>query len=206
MITLKQMQVLERAAHKKGIFTKDLMQNAGKEVAKIIEQKFTLENSHVVLFANTGNNTGDGFACIKHLFEKAPAVILLFGKEENMGEETLENYNQIKETIPIIKINTKEDLDKFQFQDVNLIFIDALLGTGITGDLKDNIKLAINFFNEKQAQKIAIDIPSGLNPTTGEIKDKMCNVELIVALHDIKEGAVKFQDKTTIVDIGLNTL
>jgi len=57
--------------------------------------------------------------------------------------------------------------------------------------------------NDSKAYKIAVDIPTGLNPDTGEIIDKAVNADLVITFHDIKNGLEKLKDKTVIVDIGI---
>ncbi|MBS3166163.1 bifunctional ADP-dependent NAD(P)H-hydrate dehydratase/NAD(P)H-hydrate epimerase, partial [Candidatus Woesearchaeota archaeon] len=74
---------------------------------------------------------------------------------------------------------------------------------GINGPLHDPISFGIDYFNSLNGAKIAVDIPSGLDPDTGEVVDKVCHSDLIVTFHDIKCGLEQFQDKTEVVDIGI---
>ena len=63
--------------------------------------------------------------------------------------------------------------------------------------------MAIDYYNNLSGIKIAVDLPSGLDPDTGEIHDKMCEVNLIVTFHDLKYGLEQYQQKTVVVDIGI---
>ena len=204
MITVKQMQVLERAAQKQGIFVENLMENAGREVARILRENYGLIDKHVVIFAGTGNNAGDGFVTARYLQEEVPVVVLLFGNRDKLKGEALDNYNRIKDSVIIVPISKQDDLSQFHFQqDHKLILIDALLGTGISGEIRELIALGISHFNSLKGDKISIDAPSGINPDTGEVLGESCNTDLIVALHDLKMGLEEFKDKTVIVDIGI---
>jgi len=204
MITVKQMQKLDRLAHKQGVFTADLMENAGREVFKAVKEKYDLVGRDVIIFAGTGNNAGDGFVAARYFSQEVPVVVLFFGDKEKLSEEAKDNYDQINDSITIVKITSKEDLENFHFQpNHELILIDALLGTGIEGRVREPVALGIDYFNSLNGEKIAVDVPSGVNPDTGEEADKVCRVNLIITLHDIKVGLVKFKDKTVIVDIGI---
>ena len=94
---------------------------------------------------------------------------------------------------------TDEDVD---FNDYDLI-IDAILGIGIKGRLNREISAIIDDINNSKAFKVSIDMPTGLDPDTGEIIDKCVNADLIVTMHDMKNGLERFEDKVVIADIGL---
>jgi len=197
------MRQLERQAQKHGLFAKDLMENAGRKVYEIVKEKYDLDNKRAVIFCGSGNNGGDGFVAARYFSEEAPVVILFFGHEENFTEETKENYEKIKGKVTIIPIENKEDLQKFHFQpDHELILIDALLGTGFQGEVREPIITAIDHFNSLEGIKVAIDIPSGVNADTGEY-EKKCEADLVITMHDLKTGMEEYRDKTTIADIGL---
>jgi ADP-dependent NAD(P)H-hydrate dehydratase / NAD(P)H-hydrate epimerase len=200
MLTIKQMKALEREAQKKGIFPIDLMENAGKEVAKVVREKY--DPKHIAIFCGNGNNGGDGFVAARYFAENSSVIVFFFGDEENLTEEAKENYDKIKDNTPIINIQSKEDLKKFHFQKLSLILIDAMLGTGFKEPIREPISLGIDLFNSTKAIKVAIDVPSGINPDTGE-HQIICNSDLIICLHDIKTGLEKLQEKCVVVDIGI---
>ena len=202
MLSVKQMRALERTAAKKGIFSIDLMENAGREIAAIIKEKYDLADKHIIIFCGAGNNGGDGFVAARH-FTENPVIILFFGEAEKLTEEAKENYDKIKESIAIVQIKSKQDLEQFKIQDsLDLVLIDAMLGTGTSGKVKEPIVSGIDYFNSLQGIKVAVDIPSGINADTAE-GGKAVAVDLVIALHDMKMGAKEFKDKTIIVDIGI---
>ena len=204
MITAAEMKALEEFAVQQGVPLERLMENAGKAVYEIIKERYDLLGNHVIIFAGQGNNGGDGFVAARHFAEEVPVVILFFGDVEMLSEEAEQNYNLIKETIPILEIRNKEDFDNIRLQkSLNYIFVDALLGTGVNGKLREPICHGIDLFNSEKAIKVAVDLPSGMNPDTGEVEDKACEVDLVVCFHDLKKGLEKFKDKTIVVDIGI---
>lgn len=204
MITVKQMRALEKDAHEHGIFNDQLMENAGKEFVKAVKEKYDLTDHHVIIFAGPGNNGGDGFVAAKHFAKDNPTVVLFFGSPEKLTEEAREKYDDIKETITIIQIGSKEDLTKFHTQEgLHLLLVDAMLGIGIQDTVRDPIALGIDHFNSLTGIKIAMDIPSGMNADTGDVMGKMSDVEYVVTLHVLKKGMESIQDKTIVVDIGI---
>ncbi len=204
MITIKQMLALERMAAKKGIFPITLMENAGKEICRVLNEKFDLSDKHLVVFAGTGNNAGDGFVAARYCLEHCPVIVLLFGEEKKLSEEAQENYDKIKESVTVIKVHNQDDLKEFHFQDdLQLVFLDAMLGTGIQGPLRQPISFGVDYFNSLEGIKVAVDVPSGTNPDSGEVADKTVDVDLIISLHDLKKGLVDMKEKTVVVDIGI---
>ena len=204
MITSLHLRDLEEKALEQGITVEELMENAGKKVFLATRKRFDLEGKHILIFCGTGNNGGDGFVAAKHFSHNHPVVVLLFGDKTKFSVQTQKKYNAIKKKVNVLQITEKKELDSFHIQsNHSLLLIDALLGIGGKGLLHNPISFAIDYFNSLPGIKVAVDVPSGLNPDTGEIKEKMCDVDLIVTFHDMKPGLQQFQEKTVVVDIGL---
>ncbi|MFW9895793.1 MAG: NAD(P)H-hydrate dehydratase, partial [Candidatus Thorarchaeota archaeon] len=72
------------------------------------------------------------------------------------------------------------------------LIVDGLLGTGISGKIREPISSVIDFINrlnmEKNIEVVSIDIPSGMNPNTGEVSYKAVKADLVIALHRTKKG------------------
>lgn len=206
MITSQQMRELEDYAESKGISTLDLMENAGRGFVEAVKMKYEdmLEGRSVVIFAGMGNNAGDGFVAARYFAEEFPVIVLLFGALDKMKEEAKKNYEKLDYPITLIPINTIDDLHQFQFQkSVKLLLVDALLGMGLKGEIREPISLGIDLFNRLQGIKVAVDVPSGLNPDSGELAEKYCKADYIVTFHDLKPGLEKHKSKTVVVDIGI---
>lgn len=207
MITSTQMQELEDYAELQGVTTGQLMENAGRKVVEVMEDKLDLDGKHIIIFAGAGNNAGDGFVVARYLAEKHPVVVLFFSNEESLNKDAGDNYYKILKKVNVFKIETEEDLAKFRLQSyLKYVFVDAMLGTGIKGLLRNPISFAVDFFNSLKGEKVAVDLPSGLDPDTGEVHEKCCTADLIVCLHDIKAGILNSEElteRTVIVDIGI---
>ena len=198
------MKELEDYAESQGITALDFMENAGREFVQAIKQVYDITGKQMVVFAGTGHNSGDGLVIARLLSPENPVIVLLFGEKKKLREETQRQLEKIKNPITVIEIKNTSDLDQFHFQKkTNLVLIDALLGTGVKGPLRDSVSLAIGYFNQLPGIKIAVDLPSGLDPDTGETHQNMCEVDLIVTFHDMKVGLEHYQRKTIVVDIGI---
>ena len=199
MITSSDIKALENAAVLKGITNSILMENAGKKVAEVIKEKFPdLSKKRILVVCYHGNNGGDGFVTARYLANTAEVEVLFLGEEERLKPDAKENLKRLEEEVLVQFIG----LDFVDFDDYDLI-IDAILGNGIIGPLKPILQGTINQINGSKAKKISIDIPSGLNPDTGEVHEAAIAADLVITFHDIKQGLEKIKDKVEIVDIGI---
>ena len=198
MITTEEMKQLEDNC---GVSKLSLMETAGRGVYNLIKEKFPdLKNKKILVVAYHGNNGGDGFVAARHLLEEAETDVLFIGDEDKFKEEAKVNFKKIENED---RIQVLVDYEGIDFNEYDVI-IDAIFGTGVLGELKEPIKSIIELINNSKAYKIAVDVPTGLNPDTGEIAEKMVNADLIVTFHDIKRGLERFKDKTIVVDIGIS--
>ena len=153
--------------------------------------------------------------------KKAPlvsVVIITYNHEQFIRDAVRSAFEQTYEPLEIIfsddfssdrtfEIIKEEDLKKFHIQENHeLVIIDALLGVGIKGEVREPVSLGINYFNSLDGIKIAADIPSGINADTGEVCGKCCNCDSIITFHDQKVGLgvnKELKSKTIVVDIGI---
>lgn len=175
-----------------------LMENAGKSVYQVIKQRFDSKGKKILVVCYHGNNGGDGFVAARYLSEEAEVDVLFIGDEAKLRKEALVNFKKIEHNE---KIQFLVD-DEVDFESYDII-IDAILGIGIHGRLNREISAVIEDINSSKAYKVAVDIPTGLDPDTGVVIDKCVNADLIVTFHDLKKGIEKLGDKTVVVDIGL---
>ena len=195
MISSQDMRILEA---KSDIPRINLMENAGRAVYQTIKQRFDLKDKKILVVCYHGNNGGDGFVAARYLGDEAETDILFIGDENKMKKEALANFKKIEHNN---KIQMLAD-DEVDFDEYDLI-VDAILGIGIQGRLNREISAVIDDVNKSKAYKVCVDIPTGVDPDTGEIVDKCVDADLIVTFHDIKKGLEKFQEKVVVADIGL---
>ena len=195
MITTVEMLDLEAES---GIPMIRLMENAGKAFANALKEKVDVKNKKILIVAYHGNNGGDGFVAARHLCDDAEVNILFVGDESKLKREALANFKKIENNERIQMLA----LEAVDFSDYDLI-VDAIFGTGIRGEIKDPLATLIKNLAKSKGYKVSIDIPSGINPDTGEKANVYFEPDLIITMHDIKKGLENYKDKTVIVDIGI---
>jgi len=200
MITIYEMRDLEENS---GISKLSLMENAGRGIFNSIKDRFDLKDKRILVLCYHGNNGGDGFVAANHLSDYCEVDILFLGDESRLKDEAKINYEKVLKNIKIQFFDIAFcDMDSIEFDEYDII-LDAMLGIGVEGDIEEPIYSAIDKFNASRAYKIAIDVPTGFNPDTGQESNKFINFDLLITLHDIKKGLAKFNDKTVVVDIGI---
>ncbi len=174
VVTAQEMRELDkRAAEKYGIPSILLMENAGRAVADAaIELLEGADYSHIVVVAGPGNNGGDGFVAARHLHNAGEFVkIFYFGDRESAKGDALANI-EVAEKMGL-EIDSSRDLDALDAALRNCgLIIDALLGTGVKGELRSEMAAVIGRMNKHHVRGrvplIAVDIPSGLDADTGQ--------------------------------------
>jgi len=175
-----------------------LMDNAGKAIYNALKEKFELKDKRILIVAYHGNNGGDGFVAARHLCNDAEVDVLFIGDDSKLKKESLANFKKT-ENNEMIQMLTLEAVD---FSDYDII-LDAIFGTGIEGEIKDPLATLINNLSKTKANKVSIDVPSGVNPDTGEKANVYFEPDLIITMHDMKKGLKDYKDKTIVVDIGI---
>ncbi len=189
------MRILEA---KSGIPRVNLMENAGRAVYRSIKERFDLKDKKILVVCYHGNNGGDGFVAARYLCNEAEIDILFIGDESKLKKESLANFKKLEHNE---KVQFLID-DEVDFDDYDII-IDAILGIGIRGRLNREISAIIDDINNSTAFRVSIDVPTGMDPDTGEVVDKLVNADMVVTFHDMKKGLEKLQDKVVVADIGL---
>ena len=195
MISTQEIKTLEDNC---GISKVILMENAGKAIYDVLKEKFVLKGKKILIVAYHGNNGGDGFVAARHLCDEAEVNVLFIGDNAKLKHEALVNFKKI-ENNKKLQLLTLEAVD---FSDYDII-IDAIFGTGINGEIKDPLATLIRNLSKAKTYKVSVDVPSGINPDTGEKANVYFEPELIITMHDIKKGLKEYKDKTIVVDIGI---
>ena len=194
-ITVDQMYQIENNGHDMGFLKKFMMENAGAAAVRRLVEKFGDTNSKkVLIFVGMGNNGGDGLVMARHLsgYGAQVTVVLLGPPEKIKTEESNWNWSILKK-MPSINLISGNDLN-YDF-DPDIV-VDAILGTGISGEIREPYSSAINYINKLNCFKVAVDVPSGLNPDTGEIANICVKSDLTVTFHKMKRGIPKRKDLT----------
>lgn len=193
------MSALEEKSEQNGITRVHLMENAGRGIFNVLKERLELKNKKILIVCYHGNNGGDGFVSARYLCDLAEVDVLFIGDESKLKNSARINYMRLLHNE---KIQLVEDEEFIDFDDFDII-IDAILGTGFQGSLRQNIIKIIEKINSSKAFKAAVDIPTGIHPDTGAKAEKFVNADLIITFHDLKHGLAELKDKVVVVDIGL---
>jgi len=196
------MMQIEENGHQMGFLRKFMMENAGAAAAKILYKKFRTHlditssgKGRVLVFAGLGNNGGDGLVIARHLAGYGLNVtVFLLGEPDNIrSEECSWNWSLLEKmkSVKLLTGGNLEDLNNLEFG----VMVDGILGTGISGEIREPHASAIEFINGKVwGGVVAVDVPSGLNPDTGEANQVCVNANMTVTFHRMKVGMPKAKD------------
>lgn len=192
-ITVKQMMQIEENGHQMGFLRKFMMENAGASaVRRLIEKTDDISSKKVLIFAGLGNNGGDAFVIARHLVgHDANVIVVLLGNPEKIKTEEGRWNWQLLQKMKSIKLITGE---KPNYDSDADIIVDGILGTGITGDIREPYASAMQFINSSNAFKLAVDVPSGLDPDSGNTSNVFVKTDLTITFHKMKIGMPKRKD------------
>lgn len=209
-ITAEEMAALDENCSFFGLAPLQLMENAGANIAIEIKKRFAEKGKNkVTIVAGKGNNGGDAFAAARHLHGFDVKILLIGRSHDLRTEETKRNWRILKESgYELEEIADSSELKaRANLLSASDVLIDAIFGTGITGKIREPEATAIDLINaaKPQALVVAIDIPSGLDPDTGEA-EKAVRANLTVTFHKAKRGLLKKEEyvgELVVADIGI---
>ncbi|MFW6141474.1 MAG: NAD(P)H-hydrate dehydratase [Candidatus Saliniplasma sp.] len=191
MLYFKEVAVLDRNSEYRGVPPKRLMENAGKSLAEEIRERYT--DKDVIFLCGTGNNGGDGYVAARYLGEwiglERVTVHLIKGPDGVRSKLAKENLDKLDCRII-------EDIDRDRIED--RVVVDALLGTGLKGNIREPYRGVIQNINEFARDIVSVDVPSGLGA------DIQVEPDLTVTFHDVKQGMEEENcGEIVIKDIGI---
>ncbi len=201
LYTAQEMSRADSAAQELGIPGGVLMERAGAEMARLALERFAPHRALVV--SGGGNNGGDGFVIARELHRSGVEVAVLATKDEYEGDprtnlQALRNLD--------VRFIGQEDLDE-ELGAADLA-VDALLGTGFSGEVREREAQIIERMNSAHVPVLAVDVPSGVDGSTGEVHGVAVAPDLTVCAHAVKVGCVispgrEHAGEVVAVDIGI---
>lgn len=204
-VTSQEMMAIEENAEYLGISKCQLMECAGKAVAeKIIPLK---KGRGCTVYAGVGKNGGDGMVTARHLASsKFKVTVILVGAEEKIADPNVKlNWEILKKMKNSIKLFTIKDSTLLPDASTPIV-VDALLGIGAKGNLLAPILQAVQKINRSNSFHVAVDVPTGIDATTGEKLGDAVKADLTVTFHKLKTGLLKakrFCGKIIVADVGI---
>jgi len=160
-----------------------LMENAGRQTYEYILDFITEIDltGRIDIYCGKGNNGGDGYVIARHFFNNGyPVRILSVGDPEDLRGDAKTNYFICKKyNIPLVVLNST---DQLKGQKPPGLIVDALLGTGIKGEVRNLFKDIIDNINDQGVPVVSVDIPSGLNGDFPTVSGSAIRADLTVTM------------------------
>ena len=212
VLTPAEASALDAASVERGVSIESLMERAGWEVARtVLDVTEGAYGRRAVVVCGRGHNAGDGFVAARHLDAAGARVSVVLVAGEPAGGSGTEadvsatNLSRLRDETRVRVVTGSEGLEREL--DRAEVVVDALVGTGLRGRVEGDVADAIEAINAAGVPVVAVDIPSGVNGTTGEVEGPAVQAMVTVAFGALKRGLVLHPGTTNagaveIVDIG----
>ena len=173
----------------------ELMYRAANGVFKAVNW-----TGNTAVVVGSGNNGGDGFA-LAWILQQHGLACTVFTVSKRLSEDSAYYAEKAAASgVPVLEF-TPGCLDGFEF------VVDCLLGTGFSGILRENYRVAIEQINESKSFVVCVDINSGMNGDTGEAEIAVKS-DLTVTIGYVKRGLVsehagRYVKRLVCTDIGI---
>lgn len=199
MIPADEMAVVDENAAALGVPRKQLMESSGNAVARVVREVAD-PGASVAIVAGRGNNGGDGLVAARFLSEYDVTVHLLGRAESVSTRISRENWDALRNAeVDAREVKDSKTLDLASPD----VVVDAMLGTGVTGDPREPERSAIEAIGGTDATVVAVDVPSGVDADTGERSSPAVDADHVVTFHDEKPGLAALDATVTVADIGI---
>lgn len=194
IVTSELMRFCDRAAIRGyGIPGIVLMEHAGTTVAHLVVDRFgPLAGKRVLVVCGTGNNGGDGFVVARHLLNEGALVdVVGFSPPKRLPGDAATNYRILaagaRRGIANLSLHRFSPRLLTRLKRPDLI-VDALLGTGFSGPVKQPYAGVIEWMNRQKAPVVAVDVPSGVDASTGRVENAAVRATVTVTMGLVKIG------------------
>ena len=201
-------QISEIDSYAKNVLSlplEELIARAGRAVAKAVRERIK-KGGRIVILAGRGNNGADGYAAAAQLLSDYDVIVydvLQAGQKSEAGRAYLEAYRSAGgRVVPL----TEEEESRMDLAAADCI-VDAIFGTGLRGEIPENLRrLAKAVKAAVGVQKIAVDVPLGVNADDGSVTADAIYVGATVELSFIKVGILSYPARSFVGDIVLDDL
>ncbi|WP_435147305.1 NAD(P)H-hydrate dehydratase [Halobaculum sp. P14] len=199
MISSDRMAMVDRNAAALGVPRSKLMESSGNAVAAAVRRRAD-PGASVTLVCGRGNNGGDAMVAARFLREYDVRVVLLGRPESISTRIARENWDVLRAAE--LDAETCADSRAFALHDPDVV-VDAMLGTGVTGALREPEATAAAAINDADATVLSVDVPSGVDADTGDAAGAAVDADAVVTFHDEKPGLDALDAAVEVRDIGI---
>jgi hydroxyethylthiazole kinase-like uncharacterized protein yjeF len=209
LVTVKEMRAIEKAANQAGLSYAEMMERAGKGLAKWIQADFEGGKSHLAAMAlvGSGNNGGDALVALTALAQAGWQTLVYLAADRPENDPLLRPFDPAD----VVKSSADPEFRKLKdwLETVDVV-LDGVLGTGARLPLSPELGAVLGFVSTwpDLPYVIAVDCPSGVNCETGEASPETIAADLTVCMQAVKTGLLRFPayEKVgglEVVDLGL---
>jgi ADP-dependent NAD(P)H-hydrate dehydratase / NAD(P)H-hydrate epimerase len=186
LYTADEMRALDAwAIEDQGVPSLELMERAGGEAGRVVTE--LAPQGPVRAVCGKGNNGGDGLVVVRHLHRIGiDAEALLVADPHDLSPDARANHERLIEAGGAWRTVDPAELPS-ALEGAGCV-VDALLGTGFEGAPRAPLDGAIAAVNDADARVVAVDMPSGVNASTGEVEGACIQAEVTVTFHASKLG------------------
>ena len=165
-----------------GISGNILMERAGEAAFNVLRDTWP-EAKRIAVLCGVGNNGGDGYVIARLAMEQGLDVsVLQVGDTSRLHGDALAALQRLHGVDVSPVSYAEQDLDDYD------VIVDALLGTGLSGEVRSPFMLAINAINESNVPVLAVDSPSGLDADTGMPCGLAVKADCTITFIGMKQG------------------
>ncbi len=198
LVTVTEMQQIERQADASGLTYAIMMDNAGSGLAEIIHAEYqALQPKAALALVGSGNNGGDALVALSWLASRGWKVCAYLVRPREAGDPLVERLVKAGGEL----VSRDEDGDFSRLADLlgtSQILMDGVLGTGVRLPLKQELADVLRFVKDTLASKpgglkvVAVDCPSGVDCDTGQAAAESLKADLTVTMAAVKQGLLRF--------------
>ena len=210
LVTVAEMQAIEREADEKGWTYDQMMEKAGQGLAEIVQSFFGYEDTqNVVGLVGSGNNGGDTLIALEMLAKDGWQACAYLVRPRADEDTLLQRFQEAGG-----KVQAAEKDRSFKKLDLWLseatVLLDGVLGTGIRLPLKPEVAKVLAHVKQYESlpDVVAVDCPSGIDLDSGDAAEEAISAEVTVCMAAVKTGLLRFpayslSGDLEVVDIGL---
>jgi len=202
-VTTGTMHEVDRLMMEKyGVRLLQMMENAGRNLAEAARRFLggSVNGKKIAVIAGGGNNGGGGLAAARHLYNWGAQVAVLL-KTQDLSGATEVQYDILKK-LPVEVAAGDDALDLLPGAQPDMV-IDAIIGYGLSGAPRGWAAGMIEAVNHLGVPVISLDVPSGLDATTGEVYDPCIRAAATVTLALPKTGLLSPEAREVVGELYL---
>lgn len=198
LLTVEEMGRADRGAAARGVPTLALMEAAGHAVALTVRRRFARQP--VLVACGPGNNGGDGFVAARLLARKGwPVTVALLGEADHLKGDARIMHDRWRGPVVLLHAALLESAP---------LVVDALFGAGLARDLEGPARDVVEAVNARGLACVAVDIPSGVDGNSGEVRGAAPRCAMTVTFFRRKPGHLLYPGRglcgeQVVADIGI---